>query len=256
VEKMSNAIKQILKPVIPKRASDAISDQIKEMIYSGKLKPGDRLPSERELAVTLETGRMTVREALRMLEASGFVYIRKGAEGGTFIKELDGSSMAESIADLIKVGNVSLQDLTEARVAIETTILDSIVPTISEEQLDLLWTNIEQCESIHQNNHEDGRRVAPQLVNFHLLLASFSKNALLRYFLQSMIEFSTNFIRQYAPEYSTSEDHVNHHKAIFDTIKSRDIQRSKEVIKRHLNSVAENIELAMQNPTKATVNRG
>ena len=60
------------RPVVQKRASDAIAEQIKEMIYSGELTPEDRLPSERDLAVRLKTGRMTVREALRMLEESGF----------------------------------------------------------------------------------------------------------------------------------------------------------------------------------------
>ena len=67
--------KSLFVPFKPKRAFEDISDQIRELIYSGVFKPGDKFPPERELAIQFKTGRMAVREALRMLEQSGFIYI-------------------------------------------------------------------------------------------------------------------------------------------------------------------------------------
>ena len=71
--------------VSPNRMSEAIVDQIKTLIRTNRLRPGDRLPSERELCERMGVSRVTVREALRILEAGGLVEIRVGARGGAFV---------------------------------------------------------------------------------------------------------------------------------------------------------------------------
>ena len=70
-----------LAPVETKRASEVIFEQIREMILSGQLKPGDRLPSEKSLMEMLKRSRPTVREALRMLEHAGFIRTIPGSNG-------------------------------------------------------------------------------------------------------------------------------------------------------------------------------
>lgn len=251
---MSQKNENLFKPVTQKRASDTIAEQIKEMIYSGELAPEDRLPSERDLAVSLRTGRMTVREALRMLEESGFILIRQGAEGGAFIKKLDGSGMTKTLTDLIKVGNISLHELTESRVAIETVILDSVIGKITDEQLDLLQKNLEQCEPMPSKEDNGQRKTIPHLISFHLLLASFTQNSLLRYFLQSMIDFSTSYVQQYAPIHLSPSEHLSQHRDIFEAIKAKDPVRCREALKLHLYGVAENIEIAMQQSKNKLIN--
>lgn len=253
---MTVTIEHLFKPVIQKRASDAIAEQIKAMIYSGELAPEDRLPSERDLAFRLQTGRMTVREALRMLEESGFIHIRQGAEGGAFIRKLDGSGMTKTLTDLIKVGNISLQELTEARIAIETVILDSVFGKITDEQLMLLHKNILQCESMLLKREKNDREPLPQLINFHLLLAGFTQNSLLKYFLQSMIDFSTSYIQQYAPVHLSPSEHLNQHKDIFEALTAKDPACCREALKLHLYGVAENVEAAMQSQKKRPLNMG
>lgn len=247
---MRKTIEDLFRPVAPKRASNAIAEQIKEMIYSGELEPDDRLPSERELAVALKTGRMTVREALRMLEESGFIHIRQGAEGGAFIKKLDGSGMTKTLTDLIKVGNISLQELTDARVAIETVILDAVIVKVTDEQLDLLRSNLEQCESMLPKTGNNPQKIDYLLVDFHLLPAKFTQNRLLRYFLQSIIDFSAEYIRQHAPIYFSPSDHLSQHRDIFEAIKAKNPTRCRQALEFHLYNVAENIEIAMESSQK------
>ena len=65
----------IFTPLKGKRAFEEVSSQIKKLVFEGVLKPGDRLPSETELAVRFNVGRQTIREALRILELSGFITV-------------------------------------------------------------------------------------------------------------------------------------------------------------------------------------
>ena len=77
-------------PVNVDRVSQVIVDQIKLLIRDGRLQPGDRLPSERELCQRFGVSRVTVREALRVLEAGGLLAIRVGAHGGAFLTRRPG----------------------------------------------------------------------------------------------------------------------------------------------------------------------
>lgn len=77
---MDSIQNNLFRPVTPKRTFKDVSDQIKELIYSKALRPQDRLPSERELALKFSTGRMAVREVLRMIEESKFIHVKQRAD--------------------------------------------------------------------------------------------------------------------------------------------------------------------------------
>ena len=136
----------LFRPLNTKRAFDEISDQIRELIYSGVFKPGDKLPSERELGNQFKTGRMVVREALRTLEQAGLIYIKQGSSGGAFIRHADGKVITSSFSDMIKIGNVSLEELTEARLGIEKIVLELSINKITRDDLHLLENNIKDSE--------------------------------------------------------------------------------------------------------------
>jgi len=74
----------VFKPIRPKKLSEEIVSQIKDLISNGELKPGERIPSERELAAFLGVSRPSVREAIMVLEAMGFLESRQG--GGNFVR--------------------------------------------------------------------------------------------------------------------------------------------------------------------------
>src|SRR5262249_13744699 len=95
--------------------SEAIVDQIRGLIRDEKLRPGDRLPSERELGERMRVSRVTVREALRVLEASGLVEIRVGAKGGSFVTSPSSQKIGTGLADLINLSPLTASEVTEAR---------------------------------------------------------------------------------------------------------------------------------------------
>src|ERR671935_3122853 len=106
-------------PIKVGRASSAIVDQVRAMMLDGGLREGHRLPSERELAERFGVSRVTVREALRALEAMGLVQIRVGARGGAFVTAPSGSNVGQTIADMLIMAAVTPDDIAETRLIVE-----------------------------------------------------------------------------------------------------------------------------------------
>src|ERR1700726_4340328 len=104
------------RPIHTRRAFEEICERIREQLALGVLKPGDKLPPERDLAQQLGVSRNVLREALRSLEMAGVLRLRKGVKGGAFIQEGDTSRMNEVMRDMLSLGTISVRELSEARI--------------------------------------------------------------------------------------------------------------------------------------------
>ncbi len=104
------------RPIRTRRAFEEICERIREQLALGVLKPGDKLPPERELAQQLGVSRNVLREALRSLEMAGILRLQKGVKGGAFIQEGDTSRMNEVMRDMLSLGTISVRELSEARI--------------------------------------------------------------------------------------------------------------------------------------------
>ena len=246
------AKRDLFRPVTPKRTFEDISEQIKNLIYSKALKPNDRLPSERELAERFNTGRMSVREALRILEESGFISIKQGADGGIFIKELDSTGMTKSLSGLMNVGNLTLQEIKEARIAIESIILESGIKRFTKEQLTALESNIKDCERFYKSRKKEEypEFSDEQLGKFHILIAETSKNRLYKYFMKSLLDLYVNQIIRYIPDSTEYSKHLKQHREIYEAIKIKDLKRAKKAIENHMQSSTEYVENTMRESDK------
>src|SRR3979411_1315995 len=109
----------VLAPIRPTRASSDVIAQIRQAIMSGQYQPGDRLPTEREMAQQFGVSRVTVRDALRALEANGLVRVKVGGQGGPYVSAPDIALLSDSIGTHLHLGNTSFEDLAEARQALE-----------------------------------------------------------------------------------------------------------------------------------------
>jgi len=105
------------------RVFEGICAQVRTELTLGRLKPGDKLPAERDLALRLGSSRTAVREALRTLEMAGVIELRKGVKGGAFIREGDPAVVTRSFGDMVHLGRISLADLTEGRVIIQDAVV-------------------------------------------------------------------------------------------------------------------------------------
>lgn len=97
-----------------RRLFEEVCEQVQSQIASGKIKIGDRLPAERELAAQFGISRSGVREALRSLEIAGLITLQKGANGGSFVTSSQ-DSLTRSFQTMVTVGHLSIEDLAEAR---------------------------------------------------------------------------------------------------------------------------------------------
>ena len=101
------------------RSFDEVVEQLREAIYAGRIRPGERLPGERRLCAELGVGRPTLREALRSLEAVGIIEVRPGKSGGSYAATPSESTVGDALAALVQLRGASLEDLAEFRVDFE-----------------------------------------------------------------------------------------------------------------------------------------
>jgi DNA-binding transcriptional regulator YhcF (GntR family) len=125
----------VFTPVRQARVSGEIVSQIERAIFAMELSPGDRLQSERELAEQFGVSRITVRDALRVLEARGLIRVKVGATGGAFVEEANTDRVAESISTLIKLKRMTLSELAEARKVVEAATAE-----LAAQRADAAWT--------------------------------------------------------------------------------------------------------------------
>ena len=217
-------------PLGNKKISEQICDQVRRLIFSGVLNPGDKLASEKKLADQFQIGRSTVREALRTLEQAGFTYVKQGSDGGTFIKAIDSKVISRSLSDMIRLGNIGLLHLTEARLEIEKTVLEFVGKRIIDDDLEVLRKNIEESEKLVCNK----LRAGDSYLNFHLILAKSSRSPVFELVLQPLMDIVSSYLRRLEPGQEYSYRVLNFHKEIYNAIAVRDIRTAKEKMETHL----------------------
>jgi DNA-binding FadR family transcriptional regulator len=112
----------LFKPIRQFRISEEVLSQLKDSILLGKFKSGEKLPSERELTEEFQVSRGVIREAIRILEITGFVTLRQGPAGGAFVTDLSFDHVGTAFLDLFLANKVSIPELADVRLYIEPEI--------------------------------------------------------------------------------------------------------------------------------------
>jgi len=144
------------------------------MLFSGMLKPGDRLPGERDLSVQLGIGRPALREALRALEATGLIILRKGKTGGAFISNGKARIIAENMSDLLRLSSISVDQLFEVRLWIQTGLARAACQRATKNDIERLRQNVLEGENLHARGLS--RQRIEVNVEFHNILAEATNN--------------------------------------------------------------------------------
>ena len=180
--------------IAPARAVDEIAAQVRDMIATGKLKPGDRLPSERDLSVQLHVSRNTLREALRALEHAGIVEMRKGATGGAFVRSGSSGVIVNGLRDLYHLGAITPKELTEARVWLSEVVVRIACERATDEDFAALEANI-QASAKAADFEERARRNR----QFHVILARATRNPIMVITMEGIMAVMAYFIAQIGP---------------------------------------------------------
>lgn len=175
------------------RVFEEICERIRDQLATGALKPGDKLPAERELAKQFGVGRNALREALRSLENAGVVGLEKGAKGGAFIREGNPATITLAMTDLINLGSISMDELTEARILILEFVVHRACLRATESDFDVLKENIDRTEALSGSDMSDERMDAT--AEFYKLLAKSTGNRLVSIIVDSMTDILRSFVR-------------------------------------------------------------
>jgi GntR family transcriptional repressor for pyruvate dehydrogenase complex len=221
------------------RVSQVIVDQIKLLIRDGKLKPGDRLPSERDLCQRFGVSRVTVREALRVLEANGLVAIRVGAHGGAFMTTPSAERLGEGLADLLSLSPLTASTVTEARQIVELGILPLVVERATEADVDDLFAIVEEGQvALDQGSYSMGMSAA-----FHVRVAKCAHNPAIEMLVQSFHGPMLMSLRQ-AKVAAPLMGHkgTQEHRELVKSIRARDLAKAEAVMSTHLGRTAKRVE--------------
>ncbi|GLZ08150.1 GntR family transcriptional regulator [Actinomadura sp. NBRC 104412] len=188
---------RLFRPARPRRAFDEIIGQVRALIENGGLRPGDRLPSERALAEQFAVSRNTVREALRMLEISGLIQLKRGASGGAFISQADSSAVTSSLTDAIRLTDFSLADVTDATQRICSVVTRAACETITDDDLAALEANLREVERLTEA--AEWERKAQANLEFQRLLAQATGNPILVIIVDALIGVLSEVVRRVGP---------------------------------------------------------
>jgi DNA-binding FadR family transcriptional regulator len=211
------------------------------LVRDGHLAPGDRLPSERELCERFGVSRVTVREALRVLEANGLITIKVGARGGAFITTPSSERVGEGIADLLTLSSITASEVTEARRVFELGIVPLVCERADEDDVAAL---LEICDRSDAALAE-GRYTMELSAEFHVRVARATHNAAIEMLVQSFhgpMLMSLRVAKIAAP--LMGERGSSEHRAFAEAIARRDVAAATEVMNVHLARTAERLEAA------------
>lgn len=226
-----------LRRVQTSRAFEEIAGQIRGELAEGRLRSGDRLPPERELAEHFGVSRNTLREALRSLEISGLISLRKGAAGGAFVTRSNGDVVVTSILDMFTLGAVTPRQITEARIWVESTIVRAACERRTAADLKLLNANIADAEKAIQQNNFAMR--AETHLEFHLILGRMARNPIMESMMEALIGIMRRFIVRIGPQDGT--DYVLASRRRFMRhLEARDADAAVGEMERHLKRVNRN----------------
>lgn len=158
------------------RAGEDIALQIEAAIMNQKIKPGERLPSERELQALFETGRGVVREGLRTLKQKGLIEVKKGAKGGAFVKEVEVSNASESFSIFLKQQHIAPEHLIELRESLDKTITTLAIARGDKKEKLALFKQAEKLEELNQKPEPSMERLSETDRDLNIRLARMSEN--------------------------------------------------------------------------------
>lgn len=228
------------------RASEDVVEQIEQVILSGQLQPGDRLPSERELAEQFGLSRMTIRDALRILESTGFIEIKLGAGGGAFIREPNFDPLSNSLSSMLKFKKATILELAEARKIVETATAELAAQRATAEDLEALRLAVESAKQAYESG--DSNYTPQYSVDFHAALAQAAKNYVLDLTVNSFRTLFYEVLEQLLPTSDMAERAIRDHWAIYKAIEARDSERARQLMTEHLGYFETKVQAFLKSP--------
>ena len=232
-------------PLQTTRVSELIEAHIKRAVLDEKLKPGDKLPTEKQMAQQFGVSLVTLREALRALEILGLIEKKKGQGGGAFISEIGNESIKNSLGHYLSFKDLSHEHLYEVRKIIEPSVVRLAAQKISTDEIEKIEENVLYCEQklgevrslIEEKDFFD---LDDRNNTFHQLIANATHNPILSLTIDYILDFlegcETTLL---VPDFNYTSENIRDHRNILEHLKRRDGQKCEQEMIVHLKRLDE-----------------
>jgi GntR family transcriptional repressor for pyruvate dehydrogenase complex len=220
--------------ITPVRLYESVIEQIMNLIKNNKLKPGDKLPPERELAEKFSISRGSLREAFRVLESRGLIKSKPG--GGRYIREVRNNSHNSTENIILSLEKSSILELLEAREILEIKIAKIAAQRATPEDIELIEKALNKMSKEEEIKND---KKTESDTEFHLAIASASHN----FVFVNIIKLHLDLLRdtrektQQIP--GRREERWSEHQAILQAIKEHNSKKAGEAMLKHLRNVRE-----------------
>jgi GntR family transcriptional repressor for pyruvate dehydrogenase complex len=223
------------------KVSDVVMEELERMILEGSLRPGEKLPPERELAVQFEVSRPSLREALQKLEAKGLIYSRQG--GGSYVTDTVERAFFDPLAEIMATSPEAHYDLLEFRHALEgiSAYYAALRGTDADrEVMKLRFKALCEAHALKDSTVE-----AKADAEFHLAIAEAAHNAFLLHTLRALFGLlEKSIVSSLETLYSKEESREaipQQHTAMLEAILAGDPEEARQAVHTHLAFVEENM---------------
>lgn len=223
--------------VTPEKLSTAVTRQIEKLILQGILRPGERLPAERDLAEKLGVSRPSLREAVAELQAKGLLSARAGA--GIYVADVLGSAFSDALIRLFAEHDEAVFDYIGFRRDLEGLAACRAARLGSDTDLQVIQTIMDKMEAAHKKtNPADEARLDAE---FHMAIIEASHNVIMLHMMRSMFQLLREGVfynRQVMFKQRTTRGALlDQHRAINAAIQIRDSEAARAAVNAHLNYV-------------------
>jgi DNA-binding FadR family transcriptional regulator len=223
------------------RVFQDVVEQIQDAILSGKLEPGSKLPAERTLKDVFNTSRGTLREALRVLEQKGLIDIKLGVAGGAIVKRIDTEPIIESLALLIRSGEVSLKHIAEFRIIIEGSIMELAARHTTKKDIQDLEALFSEAKACYKNSDWENFLKIDEKMHTHIGI--MTRNPVFQFVQKSIHEN----IHQYYEEHLSMNkkralENLTDFEKIIAALKINDAKTASSIIMDHVKRFSDKMQ--------------
>lgn len=224
-------------PVQPEKLSAGVVRQVELLILRGILRPGERLPSERELSERLGVSRPSLREALSDLQAAGLLSSRAGA--GVFVADVLGSAFSPALIELFSKHDEAVFDTIAFRRDMEGLAAERAAQVGSGTDLKVIGAIFAKMETAHGRRDPD--QEAALDADFHLSIVEASHNVITLHMMRSMYDLLRGGVfynrQMMFRQRTTRQELLDQHRAINDALQNRDSPGARAAVEAHLDFV-------------------
>lgn len=228
------------------RIPDAIAHQLEARILDGTLKPGERLPAERELALEFGVSRPSLREAIKRLVSRELLVSRHG--GGTYVTDRLAASFSDPWQPLLEQHPTLHEDVLEFRLLLESSAAELAAQRATDDDLQRLAQAYARLDLAYAGNNRSEQVAAD--VGFHLTIAETAHNVLYAHLVGSVMRLLHEHVRRTLKEIAvspeTSRELMAQHQAIAQAIGERQPEAARRAAQEHIAYVRRRLQAAAQ----------